>query len=73
MCFSGQLTKEDHRPEHCGKPGMNLSITLSGSDPLAFRGKKALGSPTERGAGVGMLNRNSRYSPSYCSAGTDGV
>lgn len=31
-----------HRPKHRRKPRMHLSMTLSGSDPLAFRGKKPL-------------------------------
>lgn len=36
-----------HGPEHRGKPGTHLSVTLSGSDPLALRGKKPLGASRE--------------------------
>lgn len=57
-----------HRPELWGKLGMHLSVALSGSDLLTFTGKKPLGA-SQRAAGVGTRNCNSRYSPSYCSTG----
>lgn len=61
-----------HRPELWGKLGMHLSVALSGSNPLTFTAKKPLGA-SQRGAGVGTRNCDSRYPLSYCSTGVDRV